>query len=517
MKRLITYLSTLVLLLAVTTSCHERAVEPPSYLTYADSLTGTDPRRAIVLLDSLRPTVQAGDSSVIAYHRLLSIKARDRAYIPHTSDGEILSVIDYYQRHRNHQLLPWAYTYGGRVYRDLNNMPQALQYLQKALEELSDGSNPELQQRVRSQLAYLFYDQYLYSECKEIRHQIIEQDSLLGNVSKVVNSYADIARCFVAESQYDSAAHYARYAHSVASQHQLASLLPALDLLDAQVSAFRGKYEESLVVIEPYLQDTTLKQRLLYQSIAAKSYMALGQYAQAEPLCDEIIRRSPSRQRRSQALRWLARINHSRGRQQEAYDYQQRALSTLDSLFEHETAEKTVLVSRFYASHQQEVELRELQQQHADTQRYLILACALMAGLLLSAGLVWLQIKRRKVERLLSHERSLSTFKSSHLCQQMYALYYAQQLMSDQLWQEVEEYVDDAFPSVIAKMRRLTNLNETEWQLSLLSRLDFRNVEIAVLMGKSQPAISLAKKRLYAKVTGHEGKAEDLDALIHSL
>lgn len=515
MKQLQTIL--LVALLAVLTSCQDHDVVAQASLSYIDSLSATDPHRAIVMLDSLQPSVQSEDSSLIIHHRLLAIKARDRAYITHTSDKEILSVIDYYQRHPNLQLLPWAYTYGGRVYRDLKNTPLAIHYLQMALDELSDGSNPELQQRVRSQLAYLFYDQYLYDECKDIRHQIIEMDSLLGNFAKVVNSYADIARCFVAESQYDSAAHYARYAHHVASQHHLVLQLPALDLLDAQVSAFRGEYEESLRLIEPYLNDTTQKQRLPYQSIAAKSYMALGRYEQAEPLCHEIIRRGTSLERRSQALRWLARISHSRGQQDVAYDYQQKALSALDSLFEHETKEKTVLVNNFYASHQQESMLRKLQQQHADTQRYLIIACALIAGLLLSAGLVWLQYKRRKAERMLSHERSISSFKSSHLCQQMYALYYSQQPMSDKLWQEVEEYVDDSFPGIIAKLRRLTNLNETEWQLSLLSRLDFRNVEIAVLMGRSQPAISLAKKRLYIKVTGHEGKAEDWDALIHSL
>lgn len=517
MIRVTNYLIHLVLLLVVLSSCQGNIVVPPASLSYIDSLSATDPYRAIVMLDSLHSSIQAEDSSSIIYHRLLTIKARDRAYISHTSDKEILSVIDYYQRHPNHQLLPWAYTYGGRVYRDLKNTPLALQYLQMALDELNDGSNPELQQRVRSQLAYLFYDQYLYDECKEIRHQIIEMDSLLGNGAKVVNSYADIARCFVAESQYDSAAHYARYAHQVASQHHLEAQLPALDLLDAQVSAFRGEYEESLRRIEHYLNDTTIRQRLPYQSIAAKSYMALERYNQAEPLCLEIISQSTSLQRRSQALRWLARISHSRGLQDVAYDYQQKALSVLDSLFEHETNEKTVLVNRFYASHQQETMLLKLQRQQADTQRYLILACALIAGLLLSAGLIWLQYKRRKAERLLSHERSISSFKSSHLCQQMYALYYSQQPMPDKLWQEVEEYVDDSFPGVVAKLRRLTNLNETEWHMSLLSRLDFRNVEIAVLMSRSQPAISLAKKRLFTKVTGHEGKAEDWDALIHSL
>lgn len=245
--------------------------------------------------------------------------------------------------------------------------------------------------------------------------------------------------------------------------------------------------------------------------------MALGRYDQAEPLCQEILRQSTSWQRRAQALRWQARISQSRGLHDVAYDYQQKALCVLDSLFEHETTEKTVLVNRFYASHQQETMLLKLQRQHADTQRYLLIACALIVGLLLSAGLVWLHYKRRKAEHLLSHERSISSFKSSHLCQQIYALYYTQQPMSDKLWQEVEEYVDDSFPGVIAKLRRLINLNETEWQLSLLSRLDFRNVEIAILMGRSQPAISLAKKRLYIKVTGHEGKAEDWDALIHSL
>ncbi|MDY2916896.1 MAG: amino acid ABC transporter permease, partial [Muribaculaceae bacterium] len=81
-------------------------------LTAINDSTTVNPERAVAALDTIDvATLSDRDRH---YYDLLTVKARDKAYITHTSDSLILSVIDYY-RSRDSRHLPEALYYGGRV------------------------------------------------------------------------------------------------------------------------------------------------------------------------------------------------------------------------------------------------------------------------------------------------------------------------------------------------------------------------------------------------------------------
>ena len=62
--------------------------------------------------------------------------AADKAYMRHTSDTLIRQVVAYYEDGADPWLLPEAYYYAGRVYSDLGDAPQALDYFERAAEAL---------------------------------------------------------------------------------------------------------------------------------------------------------------------------------------------------------------------------------------------------------------------------------------------------------------------------------------------------------------------------------------------
>ena len=97
----------------------------PHVLTTADSLASANPDSAQALLASLAEEMKQEPQAVQMYYRLLCIKAKDKAYITHTSDSAILPVVEYYEREGDKKHLPEAYYYAGRVYRDLEDAPQA--------------------------------------------------------------------------------------------------------------------------------------------------------------------------------------------------------------------------------------------------------------------------------------------------------------------------------------------------------------------------------------------------------
>lgn len=77
------------------------------------------PDSALRLLGGWADSVPTVPERVRMYYRLLTVKAADKAYVTHMSDSIIRPVLDYYEQEGDRRLLPEAYYYAGRVYRDL--------------------------------------------------------------------------------------------------------------------------------------------------------------------------------------------------------------------------------------------------------------------------------------------------------------------------------------------------------------------------------------------------------------
>lgn len=102
------------------------------------------PKEAMAALDSIDVTSMSEADR--AFYNLIGIKAKDKAYVLHTSDSLILTVIDHYSRHKEDGLYAEALYYGGRVYSDLGDYPTGLHYFQEALDLLPENT-PHLRLR----------------------------------------------------------------------------------------------------------------------------------------------------------------------------------------------------------------------------------------------------------------------------------------------------------------------------------------------------------------------------------
>ena len=114
-------------------------------LAHIDSLADVNPNSADVLLISTpNPSQKGGEKEV---WELLRIKIDDKLYRPVTHYRDtILQLIDYFERHP--RVLPrllgstgpaLPYLYAGRIYSDLGDAPQALDYYQRALDVMPVG------------------------------------------------------------------------------------------------------------------------------------------------------------------------------------------------------------------------------------------------------------------------------------------------------------------------------------------------------------------------------------------
>ena len=85
-----------------------------------------------------------------------------------TADSLIRPILHYYIKEGDPRLLPDAYYYAGRVYRDLGDAPQALDYFEQSLEAMRKHENLEVKNKVYAQMGTLFLYQDMYPEALKV-------------------------------------------------------------------------------------------------------------------------------------------------------------------------------------------------------------------------------------------------------------------------------------------------------------------------------------------------------------
>ncbi|MDE5877895.1 MAG: hypothetical protein K2H47_10435, partial [Muribaculaceae bacterium] len=155
------------------------------------------------------------------YYDFLRVKTADKAYITHTSDSLILSVIDYAASHRRELSYPEALYYGGRVYSDLGDYPTALRYFQQALDEMpesGDSENSDLRRRVLSQTGRLLNTLRLYNEAVPYIEEAIELGAAVNDSISMMQNIQLLGSVYLRAEKYDTAEIKFRTAYNIAEK-----------------------------------------------------------------------------------------------------------------------------------------------------------------------------------------------------------------------------------------------------------------------------------------------------------
>lgn len=179
-KEMVPAVIPLLVLLMAETGCSRHYDER---LKHIAGIVSDNPQQALDSLASI-------DSDLLPeqdrhFYDLLTIKAKDKAYITHTSDSLILDVIDYFDSNSGDPIYCEALYYGGRVYADMGDYPTALQYYQKALDNLTAGAETsDLRSLINTQMGSLLVELRLYDSaviyCTEALNQAMQENDSLS-------------------------------------------------------------------------------------------------------------------------------------------------------------------------------------------------------------------------------------------------------------------------------------------------------------------------------------------------
>ena len=252
-------------------SCHHKPY--PRSMQIADSIVDTAPDSAVALLVQLKDSILSEPKSTQMYYNLLSIKAKDKAYIPHTSDSLILQVIHYYEQREDEKHLPEAYYYAGRTYRDLGDAPQALDYFQKAVDRIGKGKDYELYSRMYSQMGTLYMYQDMYEEAMKASKKAYQYDILAKDSTAIIFNLRNIGLAFIGINNADSALFYYRKSHEQAKLIGNQDLMDMLKIDLASLYKQLKRYESAKMELQQLFNpDKKIRQSSIYTIYADLYY-----------------------------------------------------------------------------------------------------------------------------------------------------------------------------------------------------------------------------------------------------
>lgn len=578
MRTLRTLLLFFPFLLLAFVSCGKRNDGLPALQRVA-LLANTHPDSAMALLDSLRDSIFLQPRSVRMYYDLLTVKARDKAYIRHTSDSLIRSVLRYYERRDDKKHLPETYYYAGRVYSDLGDAPQALNYFIRA-SETADGKDYDLLSRIYSQIGTLYLYQDVYDKALPVFRKCYQYNLLEGDSAGMVYAIRNIGRTYRTLDQVDSALHYYKEADSLAIK--LGSNLLRMRV-NGEFSAYYtqlGMYKEAYKCLQWAFLQFNSDDRAPAYSTVAHYYLNINQLDSALIYFTKLLKMDDYLYLQS-AYKGLGEIATKRGNYAEACSYwalYEMYRDSVQSITQTETVRK---INALYNYQLREEENNRLQMQNRQQKNYIVWITASMV-VVVALFFAYRQNRKRKEEgrinqlqklkaleeqkyrqsqefieenkkriaelekelqevrttsdisrQELLHAQKLSLEKDNEQVEaqqkmeqeavkafQTSAIYIKFHETDDKIleedWSELISAIDNTYRNFTQRLKDLYPMNEVELQVCLLLKIDMPFKRIALLVLRSKQAVTSIRKRLYKKVFGREGTPDDWDRFIRN-
>jgi hypothetical protein len=526
-----------------------------------------DPHSAVEALDSLNgSTLSEADRH---YYDLLLIKARDKAYIFHTSDSLILDVINYYADHQDADLYAEALYYGGRVYSDMGDYPSALHYFQSALDLLpADTPNLKLRGNVLSQTGRLLDILRLYDQANTYIEEVIKLDSICKDT---INYVYDLQ--LLSEMNY-RAKNYATAEKLIRRALYFGDKIPRT--IDAKsklhlsgIKLDEGKIDSALLLIRDIPDEVNRMSRTVALGYAAQIYQEAGIPDTAFMYAREVLR-DPDITHHGIAYHVLLSKEVRHLMNQDVLDHLISDYEIyLEENFDKNESQQVIVQQSYYNYKLHERKRIKAEQDREALYKWIIGIC--LMALLLAVALLILRIRyknkviqlhialeninklteklnikseegatavvktgnvaelrlqlRNKFIELVKSDKQPKTVDSAIICSEAFAelrkFIDSEKSIKDddELWGKIEATVLGCAPNFKTNLHLLTGgkLSRSDYRTALLIRCGITPSEMAILLGRSKGAISSRREYLGYKIFDEKLGTKLIDDIIRLL
>ena len=559
---------TLILSILLLSACGESGRVQFKQLQQIDSIAEVNADSAIAMIKTInRDTLLNNDNKY--YYDLLKIRTNDKAYIAHTSDSAILSVINYFENHDFNNLLPVAYYYGGRVYSDLGDAPQSLEYFHKALD--CKNISTHTQAVTYAQIAGIFNRQNIYELAIPAYKKAIELNSSNNNVIGIIYNTRSLGEIYSKKGQNDSALMLFNKALIYAENIDNDDLISSTKLMLSELHISQQNYKKALDILTSIHPYTSKKDTIFTANIFAQLYYQTNNSDSTIFYCKKLIK-SRSLNAKLNGYNILANLHMLNYRIDKAYDAMIMASKLSDSIQKLQTPQEIRQLSAIYNYQIRERENNKLKQEaHKNEIKLILLSISIFMALIIAYALrMKNKAQKERINRILNEhyqsqnlisnaENRISelealleteTDKSQRLINELEIQKESLQLYTQQAklreeatnaietsdvatrfrkaldenanptkedWEQLDNYINLQFPGFKSVLYKLVKLSEIEYQVSLLIKCKFSPNEIGRLVNLSKSGLGNARKRLFVKAFKTDGTATDWDNFIISL
>lgn len=398
----LTKLLFIIFLLSHFYSCDNKPL--PYTMKVANSLVNTHPDSVLALLKQFRDSINLEPKETQIYYQLLTIKAKDKAYITHTSDSILLKVLHYYENKKDKRHLPEVYYYAGRVYRDLGDAPQALDFFFQAIDASYLYMDYKLVSRIYSQIGTLYLYQNVYDKapeafCKAYQFSILSKDSI-----SMIYNLRDIGRAFSTQEKVDSAIYYYKKADMLADKIENLNLKR---IINGELSGYYtklGMYQEAYKSMQIAFKKINVINLAPRYSTAAQYYYYTNQLDSAIYYYTQLsfMDKYSYKAEGYQGLSYIAR---SKGEYKKALEYLDKDLAYTDSARSIIQTEIVRKINSLYNYQLKEKENNRLQHQASNHKIWNIILISFLIFLMLLFVTYQQYHKRKEQETLLQQEK----------------------------------------------------------------------------------------------------------------
>ena len=498
MKHLITL--TILILLTSLNACQRPNY--PQTLRQAESMMNTRPDSALHLLQGMADSIAMLPEEAQMYYHLLTIQAKDKQYITHTSDSLINRIVSFYEDYGDKERLMLAYFYQGSTYRDMNDAPRALKAFHQAIDAGKDIKNLTLLGQTYGQMGSLLAKHKLYDEALEVHKKSLFYYEKQGDSSRIPLVIRNIARMYDAKGLKDSAVlFYNQALQMTINKGNSKSANNIISELGCLYYELGEKNTAKQMLRNITLHPSKISNSLLYLGIIYKEECQIDS---SRYFFHQVLKFGDLKTQCS-AYKYLSQLEESiNGAMAREYARKHQLQSdSLRAMRQTTKAENTHMTLNYKRIKK---DYESLSQERTFFRNHLMITW----GVIVLAGIVWaicwVMMKRKKIQPSIHVERNLMF--EVGIFQFFQRASKNECIATENDWAALQKKIEEHYPQYLMSLSdkiNLFNLSSHEVKICHLTKLGFTNRAIANILHVTESAISHAKSRLYKRIMGYKG------------
>lgn len=496
----------------------------PAGLVEVDSLLCQNPQLAASKLRSFGQNVDSQKLDDYNYWRLLSLMVKERTYQPIGSSETLEKLISYYDGKHEEINLAKACYLQGRLMQEYHEYPLALSYFHRSLKMLDLQDNQKLRGLVNSQIGSILLDLGLASQSAEYYKKAFESDSIVSDVRGMILDIRDLSIVYIEQGNVSAALQELHAALSMVQKSEQKDLANDVKLQIANVHLYGTDQLDSVwTYLSPSLQNSRTNSISAYLA-AAEYYWALYKDDSTKYYLGKVINRGNVFQK-SEAYKRLISISSYENDLRSIDVYSERYILLNDSISKIKEREQKLKGRDIlkFLDLQDEIELL---QKSNSRKSYLSLLFLLLLLLIIVVFVIYYHmnvVRKLKVKNKIANIKLLAFSsdarrmdKHQSICEKLQLDMYvkSKKCLRGQTWGELDKEVNVLYPNFKDRLYSCYKLSDFEYQVCMLVKIGISTTQIAILTAHAKTSVSMAKQRLYGKLTAEKGKAEDLNRLL---